>query len=74
MRALTKASCHPKNKWFTGNNYNIELSPKKRLTVTNNTLTIDNTIALCSLFCYQIWDHCESIPLRNNITKVTFCP
>ena len=74
MIALTKASCHPNDKWFTGSDYDISLSPKQRQNVTNRTLTQDNTIVLCSLFCSEIWDHCSDLQLRGtpNLVCILF--
>jgi len=55
MNALTKASCHPLNKYFMGTSFNISQSPSSKDHVDEN-----NSISICYLFCQKIYDDCST--------------
>lgn len=58
MSWIKQASCHPLNKQFVGEHFNISLSPteKNRLNITSN---YTNSVALCYIYCQQVFTDCS---------------
>eukprot|EP01083_Nonionella_stella_P175680 612546_1 len=55
MKAITKASCHPNDKWFVQDAFNISQRPMHK----------QSKLIICALFCKQTYDHCAGMTWTN---------
>eukprot|EP01084_Bolivina_argentea_P241970 406056_1 len=59
MNAMIKASCHPNDKWFVYDQFNISQTPKQKVNK-------ESKLVICALFCKQTYDHCMDMKWTDN--------